>query len=324
VTRAARIAALAVALFALSTATATAQSKTPTVALTGGTLYHSVDVAPNSIKTLTVTCPPGWFAMSGTVSTADGSTPLKSVPAGARSWTFSLGLPVTATRTAHVTVLVICSKPKPVLIGLAGKAKVAIKLKSVKSKPVVIPPGGTEDTKLKCPAGSAPTGSGLEVAPVGSGAWSAPVRAADVPSNGQVARETTDMPVRGGFRFEVHNPAAGEQTVTHSGRCLARRASYRRKRRKRRRRAKTRIVRLTFKDGAAPGSNLFQHSAPDGQIPVGTGYQYADDKDMIVLGHAFGRPRRVLTPVISQESMRQDLYQYMLISPGDFAAFALK
>jgi hypothetical protein len=150
------------------------------------------------------------------------------------------------------------------------------------------------------------------------------VRAADVLSNGQVARETTDMPVRGGFRFRVHNPAALEQTVRHSGRCLARRASYRRKGRKRRRRAKTRIVRVTFKDSAAPGSNLFQHSAPDGQIPVGTGYQYADDKDMIVLGHAFGRPRRVLTPVVSQESGRQGLYQYMLTSPGEFAAFALK
>jgi hypothetical protein len=313
----ARIAALAVVLIAVTAGTAAAQTKTPTVVLSGGALYHSADVAPNSIKTFTVTCPPGWFAMSGTVTDAQGATPLRSAPAGVRAWTFSLGLPVTAARAAHVTVLVICAKPKPFLLGLPGKAKAKIKLKSVKSKAVAIPPGGAEDTKLKCPAGSAPTGSGLEVAPVGStGPRSAPVRAADVLSNGQVARETTDMPVRGGFQFAVRNPSGVEQTVRHSGRCLARRASYRRRHRRRRHRAQTEIVRFHFTDEAKPGSNLFEHSAPSGDVPIFSGYRYGSGMDMIVLGHAFGRPRRVLTPLISQEKLHVGVDEYMLVTPG--------
>jgi hypothetical protein len=318
VARATRTAVLAVALIAVTAATAAAQTKTPTVVLSGGSLYHSVDVAPNSIRTFTVTCPPGWFAMSGTVSDAQGATPLKSAPAGVRAWTFSVGLPVTAAKAAHVTVLVVCAKPKQFLLGLPGKAKAAIKLKTAKSKPVVIAPGGTEDTKLRCPAGSAPAGSGLEVAPVGSaGPRSAPVRAADVLTNGQVARETTDMPVRGGFEFTVRNPAGVQQTVRHSARCLARRATYRRRHRRRKRRARTKIVRIHFADEVAPGSNLFEHSAAAGEVPIFSGHRYGSGMDVIVLGHAVGRPRRVLTPVISQEKLHVGLDEYMLASPGD-------
>src|SRR3954466_11407686 len=137
------VAALAVGL-CLPTAMAAAQTKTPTVSLTGGTLYHTEDVAPNSIKAFKVTCPPGYIAMSGSATDADGSTQLRSAPAGARSWTFSFGQPATATRSAHVIVLVLCSKPKPFLPGVGGKVKIKLKATKAKSQPVVIPPGGTE------------------------------------------------------------------------------------------------------------------------------------------------------------------------------------
>src|SRR4051794_32523673 len=274
VTRAAWIATAAVALVALSSATALAQTR-PTVTLTGGTLYHTEDVAPNSIKTFKVTCPPGYVAMSGSATDADGATQLKSVPAGARSWTFSFGLPVTAGRSSHVTVVVLCSKPRPFLPGVAGKVKIKVKLSTVKSKPVSIPPGQTEETKLRCPAGAAPAGSGLEVAPVGS--KSDRVRAAAVLPNGLVARETTDLPVRGGFQFAVRNRAGMPQSVRHWGRCLARRASYRRSRKKRKRRAQTRIVRALFMERALRGSNLFDRSCPMSYFPVGAGHSYATD-----------------------------------------------
>jgi hypothetical protein len=322
--RAARTGALAAALFSLTAGAAGAQIKTPTVVLSGATLYHSVDVPPNTIRTFTVTCPPGFVAMSGSASDADGSTPLRSAPAGARSWSFSFGQPVTATRPAHVTVLVICSKPKSALIGVSGKVKVKVKIGTAKSKPVAIPPGATEETELKCPSGSAPTGSGLDVAPVGSKSQRARARAAEVLRNGQVARETSDVPVRGGFRFAVRNPAAVPQTVRHFARCLARRARYRRRHRRRLLRALTRIYRMTFMDTAEPGSNLFQHSAPAGRFPVFAGYEYASPEDMIVLGHAFARPRRVLTPMINGEQQRHAFIQHYLLSPGGLSSLGAR
>lgn len=135
-----------------------------------------------------------------------------------------------------------------------------------------------------------------------------------------MARETTDMPVRGGFNSTVRNPAGAEQTVRHSGRCLARRARYRRRRGRRRRRAKTVITRSTFMDTAAPGSNLFDHSVPTGGFPVGTGYQYDSAQDMIVLGHAIGRTGRVFTPLFSQEDLKRTVINYFLRSPGELQA----
>jgi hypothetical protein len=321
VTRAAWIAALAVAMAGLSSATATAQTKGPTVVMTGGTLYHSEDVAPNSIKTFTVTCPPGYIAMGGSASIPDGATQLKSAPGGARSWTFSFGLPVTATRSAHVTVLVLCSKPRPFLPGVGGKVKIKIKVKKVKSSAVVIPPGETEKTKLKCPAGAAPTGSGLSVAPPGAETKSVHARVAAVLSNGLVARLTRDLPVRGGFRFTVHNFAGVPQTVRHSGRCLFRKASYRRGHH-RRHRATTKVFRLVFHETAQPGSNLFERSCHRHQFPVSGGYEYGSEDDMIVFGHAISRPRRILTPVINTEDFPNPFDYPLLCFPGDLSELA--
>ncbi|HEY1356817.1 MAG TPA: hypothetical protein VGF21_00790 [Thermoleophilaceae bacterium] len=322
-TRAARIAALVVVAAALPSAPAAAQSKGPTVVMTGGLLYHTEDVPPNSIRTFTVTCPPGYVAMSGTATDADGSTQLGSVPKGARSWTFSFGQPVTAARTAHVIVLVVCSKPRPFLPGIAGKLKVKVKTKALKSPDIVIPPGDSESTKLKCPSGAAPTGSGESVAPAEAQPKGERARAAAVLSNGLVARETRDLPVRGGFRFTVRNPAAVPQTVRHYGRCLYRRASYRR-RHGRKHRARTKVLRLLFNDTAQPGSNLFQHSCPRRTFPLSAGHEYASDEDMIVFGHAVGRPRRVLTPVISQEDVPEEFRHPLLCEPGALSKRALR
>src|SRR4051794_36379375 len=315
------VAALAVGLF-LPTAPAAAQTKGPTVSLTGGTLYHTEDVAPNSIKTFKVTCPPGYISMSGSATDADGSTQLSSAPAGARSWTFSFGQPVTATRTAHVIVLVVCSKPRPFLPGIGGEGKVKIKTKKGKSPAVVIPPGDSEKTKLNCPGGAAPTGSGTTVAPPAE-TKSVRAAAATVLSNGLVARITRDLPVRGGFRFTVRNRANVPQTVRHSGRCLYRRASYRR-RRHRRHRATTNVVRMVFHEMAQPGSNLFTRSCPRHRFPVSAGYEYADDQDMIVFGHAIGRPRRVLTPLINGEDTPNRFDYPLLCLPGRLRQAALR
>src|SRR3954447_4256406 len=319
VTRAARMAALVLALTALPVTTGAAQTKGPTVVMTGGLLYHTEDVPPNTIKTFTVTCPPGYIAMSGTATDADGSTQLKSAPAGGRSWSFSFGQPVTAGKTAHVIVLVVCSKPKPFLGGIGGKVNVKIKVKKVKSKAVVIPPGETEKTKLKCPGGAAPTGSGTSVAPPEAQPKSVHARAAAVLSNGLVARETRDLPVRGGFRFTVRNPATVPQEVRHSGRCLLRRASYRRRRHRRRHRAHTKVLREVFQETAQPGGNLFERSCPSHTFPVSGGYEYASDRDMIVFGHAIGRPRRVLTPVINGETFPNAFEDALLCFPGSLS-----
>ncbi len=323
VIRAARIVALVLVAAALPIAQAAAQTKGPTVVLTGGLLYHTEDVRPNSIRTFTVTCPPGYVAMSGTATDADGSTQLKSVPGGARSWSFSFGQPVTATKTAHVIVLVVCSKPRPFLPGVGGKVKVKIKLKKVKSGAVLIPPGDTETTKLKCPGGAAPTGPGESVTPPGAEPKSVHARAAAVLSNGLVARQTRDLPVRGGFRFTARNPATVAQTVRHYGRCLYRKASYRH-RHGRKHRAHTTVLRVVFHETAQPGSNLFQRSCPRHSFPLGAGYEYGSDEDMIVFGHAVGRPRRVLTPLINGEHFPNPFDLALLCSPGDLARYALR
>ena len=314
------MAALAVLLVLLHAASAAAQGKGPTVVMTGGTLYHSVDVAPNSISTFTVTCPPGYVAMSSTASIPDGATQLRSVPAGARSWTFSFGLPATATRSSHVTVLVVCSKPRPFLPGIGGTVKIKIKVKKVKSGSIVVPPGDTESKRLKCPAGEAPTGSGTSVTPGESTPKGLPARAAAVPSNGDVLRETEDMPVRGGFHFTVHNRSAEPQRVRFAGRCLRRRASYRRRGHRRRHRCRTKVLRELVMDMATPGSNLFMRSPRRRHFPVGAGYRYASDADLIVFGHAISRSGEIETPAINGETMSLPFRSAYLELPGELMA----
>jgi len=51
------------------------------------TVFHTADLPSNAVTGFNVTCPPGYVAMSGTASIPDGATQLRSVPAGARSWT---------------------------------------------------------------------------------------------------------------------------------------------------------------------------------------------------------------------------------------------
>jgi hypothetical protein len=45
---------------------------------------------------------------------------------------------------------------------------------------------------------------------------------------------------------------------------------------------------------------------------------------MIVFGHAVGRPRRVLTPVISQEDVPEEFRHPLLCEPGALSKRALR
>ena len=126
---------------------------------TGLTFNNRPMTTGAAIKTFTVTCPPGLFAAGGSVAVPGKNvTLLKSTPtAGGKAWSFTIGSPVT-NGADQIVVSVNCYRP--VLIGLGLKKKAKFKVKTASGPVVTVPPGGTTDTKVKCPAGSAPVAPG--------------------------------------------------------------------------------------------------------------------------------------------------------------------
>lgn len=123
------------------------------------TVYHSASLPSDSITTFTVTCPPGYFAVSAGVSTAaPGVTTLSIRPASARAFVFRFGNPSTNPHRT-VTVAVACRKVK------AASGKPRLKLVRLKTKPVVVPVEGQKQVVIQCPKGTIPAGGGVDLAP---------------------------------------------------------------------------------------------------------------------------------------------------------------
>ncbi len=286
---------------------AAAQKKPPPqVKFNGGFLYHQ-ETLTAGVKSFTVTCPAGHVAVGGGVFLIGAQAKqLTSVPGpGPRKWTFGFGYAGAGQTT--VIVLVTCIKP--------AATKVVLKFKTGK-KTVLIGPGQTKTVRVRCPAGTAPVGSG-GVAQVASGSKSKPrARAADVVPS-QVLIETRVVPIRGGFDLTWHNPGMETFEVNAQARCMARKA----KRKRRRRKPKTmtaEVVRRTSSETAKPGFNRFTESCGRGRVPVSAGWEFMPTGDLD-LTHSLQRTGSADFSVQNAASSVQAMTLYLLCVRGRFS-----
>jgi hypothetical protein len=191
-----------------------------------GTVYHSVTVQPDSIQTITVSCPPGFIAVSGGMVVGKllftgGAGPLLSVTrsAAGNGFTFRVGVPVTqSAQTIKLSVRCIRKGFKIPLKALN------LKIGKTTSGALVVTPGATTNKKLMCPTGQAPTGAGFDAQPADGPRRAETVRGGTLAHypTGAAAHLTTSMPVNGGWQFTLHNSGTRPVAFVLEVDCLQR------------------------------------------------------------------------------------------------------
>jgi hypothetical protein len=142
---------------------------------TTGTVFHQVDLKSNSIVTVTVTCPPGYVAVSGGLSvgnlmvTGPSGPVLSSLRSGPGAWTLRLGNPVTSPDQL-VVLAVRCTRIrlKLVVVPSGGVRKIVLKQVGM-TKSTTVAPGQGGSVKASCPSGSDLTGLGYDEQPATGG-----------------------------------------------------------------------------------------------------------------------------------------------------------
>jgi hypothetical protein len=114
-------------------------------------------VPADAITTFTVTCPARFVATgAGVSSPAPGTTVLAIVPVGGAGYRFRIGNPGT-NGDRRITVAVACRK--------AAARGFVLRLRSLKTKVVVVPPRSGASATLPCPSGTAAAGGGVDLQP---------------------------------------------------------------------------------------------------------------------------------------------------------------
>jgi hypothetical protein len=272
--RSALIVALALLVPALAASPAGAQAGGKLV-FTGGYIYHSERIPPGATVKFDVTCPPGFRAVAGTVSTGDRDVlQLLSTPIGVppfRVWKF--GFRNTDTELAiTITVMVTCAKPRlPVGVKVGKKVNGVLQI-----TPLYVPPRKTKKKVVTCPPGQAPAGDTQQViTPTGPRAAGA----------GQPAIAVRGVRARGaGIETTVENVGQVGATVRLGALCLPKQVALR----DRNGDDSTMAIRVTpasvgFRFGAGTGG--VRTGCPSG-FPVDAGYTVPAGVDF--LGAAFG------------------------------------
>lgn len=172
-------------------------------------VFATFDVPGRTVANFTVTCPPRYIAMGGTVVRADpGVTAPKRWPLGLAQWVFR-GVNG-AQQTQQFTVVVTCVHQSQV-----PGFNVTSKTKSLSLSTL----GGYKAT-ISCPLYYTPTGAGYDLEP-----GEDPQRLAQTPPVIDVL-VTTMRPVSGGWRFGLLNrgPAVRGKVLV---RCIQRRRNGR-------------------------------------------------------------------------------------------------
>jgi hypothetical protein len=214
----------------------------------GTTVYALHDLPSDAITGFTVTCPPGYFAVSAGVSRpAPGTTLLSARPVGLRAFTFRFGNPVTNDAT-RVTVAVACRKSNggPVLTLRPVKTRVVVKAGQMKS--------GT----LTCPPQTIPAGAAFDLEPDR-------VKSVDAFAAALLSVRTSTASLRA-FQFRIANAGKRAHDALVQGNC----ATVLFTPDLGRARLSTRI--LTYTDLIAPGRHHVLHRCPSGWTALGAGY----------------------------------------------------
>lgn len=246
-----RVMALLVAGIALVAASARAASEQ---ALLAPTVYATHDLPSNAITAFTVSCPAGYVAASAGVSTpAAGTTVLAVAPLGAGAYRFRIGNPV-RNGDQRLTVAVACRK-----VPTAGKPTVALKLKRLKTRYLVVPPRKAVSATLSCPKGTLPAAAGVDVDPSRRTAVNA-YRGS--PGVGVRRQSTTLQRVS----FSLQNAGARAKRVALYGGCL----TLTREAAARRERLHVRVT--TYRVLLHPGPQVVTRRCPAGWVSLAAGY----------------------------------------------------
>ena len=171
------------------------------------TVFQSATLRSDAVTGFTVTCQPGYFALSAGVSApAHGAPTLSIRPLGLRAYAFRFGNPAT-NPARHVTAAVACRKVRP----RAG-ATPYFRLRPLRLKPLKLGGGSQRSTSIGCPPGTVPAGAGYDLAPV---------RAQGRKHFAGVALSVRSL-TRSihGFSFSLRNDAAKMRTAVLYGTCM--------------------------------------------------------------------------------------------------------
>jgi hypothetical protein len=221
------------------------------VAVLAPTVFASHELPSDAITGFTVSCPPGYLAVSAGVTTpGPGSTLLSLRPTGSHAFTFRFGNPA-ANEATRVRVAVACRTVRggPVL-----------RLKLVKSR-VVVRPGGKQAALLSCPPNTTPAGAGFDLQP-GS------ARSVDG-FGGAVLSPRTGVASLRALQFRIASAAGHARVVTVYGNCLTVQLAANVARAQ----LTTRIS--TYTNVVSPGQHQFRHRCRSGWTALGTGYDLA-------------------------------------------------
>jgi len=212
------------------------------------TVLATHDLPSNAISGFTVSCPPGYVAVSaGVTKPGPGSTLLSVKPAGPRGFVFRFGNPVTNDPT-RVTVAVACRK-------LSGGP--VFKITLVKNR-FLVRPGGQNSVTITCPPKTTPAGSGFDLDPG---------RAKSVDGfGGPVLSVRTATASLRAFQFRVASAAKRTRAVTVYGNCLTVLLAPSVAR------AQLTTQISTYPTVIASGEHHFKHECRSGWSALGAGY----------------------------------------------------
>jgi hypothetical protein len=180
---------------ALATAALVGVASATSQVVVGRTVFRAAALPAGATKTLSVSCPAGYFALSaGAARAGEGINELAIRPLGVR--TFAFRLANAGDLDQRVTVAAACRR-----VRAAGGKGPYLKLTARRRVTVRVAPSGLRQARFTCPSGTVPAAAGFDL---GRGKLS-------------VRQETQNLHV---FSFGVFNAGAAARTVSFYGSCV--------------------------------------------------------------------------------------------------------
>ena len=160
----------------------------------GRTAFRRVALPAGATKSLTVSCPAGYYAVSaGTATAGAGINELEARPVSLRRVAFRLA---NAGDPQRVTVAAACRR-----VRAPGRSAAHLKLSALRRVTVSIAATSQRQARLTCPSGTVPAAAGFDL---GHG-------------NLSVRQQTQDLHV---LTFSAFNPGTVPRRVSFYGSCL--------------------------------------------------------------------------------------------------------
>jgi hypothetical protein len=223
-----------------ATALVVAASATSQVVV-GRTVFRSARVPAGGAKTLSVSCPSGYFAVSaGVAKSADGVNELEVQPLRLRTYAFRLANAGAGERS--VTVAAACRR-----VRASASSGLYLKLTARRRVSVRVQPSGLRRARFTCPSGTVPAAAGFNL---GGGKLS-------------IREQKQDLRV---LTFAASNVGAAPRTASFYAGCLTviRPAGASR--------AQLKISLATETVPIETGSRVFTRLCPSGWLSLAAGY----------------------------------------------------